>query len=49
MKILKRSIEIALIIYLVLPLGVNAEVTTYGQVLDDLSNAQAQLKKNQQF
>ena len=48
MKILKRSIEFVLIIYLVLPIGVNAEVTTYGQILDDLSKAEAELNKNQQ-
>ena len=47
-KIFKRCVELSLIIYLVLPLGVNAEVTTYGQILDDLSNAQAELNKNQQ-
>lgn len=47
-KIFKRSIEFVLIIYLVLPVGVNAAVITYGQILDDLANAQAELNKNQQ-
>lgn len=47
-KIFKRSIEFILIIYLVLPVGVNAEVTTFGQVLDDLSKAEEELRKNQQ-
>lgn len=47
-KIFKRSIECFLIIYLVLPFGVNAEVITYGQVLDDLTKAEAELKQNQQ-
>ncbi len=47
-KIFKRSIEFVLIIYLVLPVGVNAAVITYGQILDDLANAQAELNRNQQ-
>ena len=47
-KIFKRSIEFILIIYLVLPVGVNAAVITYGQILDDLANAQAELNRNNQ-
>ena len=48
MKKVKKIIALFLIIYLILPIGANAETLTYGQVLDDLYNAQKELKKNNQ-
>ena len=48
MNKIKRIISLILIVYLLIPITAKAEVTTYGQILDDLYSAEAQLRKNQQ-
>lgn len=46
---MKRLVSIVLILYLVLPINVKAaQITTFGQVLDDLTKAENELKQNQQ-
>ena len=46
---MKKLVSIVLILYLVLPINVKAaQITTFGQVLDDLTKAENELKQNQQ-
>lgn len=47
-KVFIRSLIIVLTLVLIFPLDVNAAVSTYGQMLDDLAKAEKELKENQQ-